>query len=64
MDIQQQGTLLDEIGGEPLEGSGFEDEEAAVDEQFAPDTDPETEGKGSHTKRTQRIFSRSACSRH
>jgi len=41
MDKRQRSDFFAEIGGEPLEGSGFEDEEAAVDELFAPDTDPE-----------------------
>jgi len=41
MDKDQRSSFFDEIGGEPLEGSGFEDEEAAVHEQFAPETDPE-----------------------
>jgi hypothetical protein len=43
MDARQRSSFFDEIGGEPLEGSGFEDEEAAVDEQFESDTDPEDE---------------------
>jgi hypothetical protein len=36
MDIQRQRTLLDEIGGEPLNGSGFEFEtpDSDHDEEF------------------------------
>ena len=41
MDIQQQQTLPDEIGGGPLEGSGFEFETPAFedDDEHANATD-------------------------
>ena len=36
---RKQANLLDEIGGEPLEGSGFEDETPALYQEFDPDAD-------------------------
>jgi hypothetical protein len=34
MDVKQQCILLDEIGGEPLEGSGFEGEQPVREDQL------------------------------
>ena len=36
---KHQWRLLAEIGGEPLDGSGFEDETPASDEQFEPENE-------------------------
>lgn len=34
MEKRQQGTELEEIGGEPLEGSGFENEEPVAEDEL------------------------------
>jgi hypothetical protein len=41
MDKQTQWTLLDDIGGEPLEGSGFEGETPTFDRELDLGTDAE-----------------------
>jgi hypothetical protein len=39
MDTQQQRNLLGEIGGEPLDGSGFETENPLFEEQIEPEAE-------------------------
>ena len=46
MDAQQQRILANEIGGEPLEGSGFESERSvAEDEIVVADSEGQAKGK-------------------
>lgn len=51
---EQEQALLNEIGGEPLEGSGFEDETPDPSVQIA-DTNPQTDKhRRSGTKKERR----------
>jgi hypothetical protein len=45
MDTQQRRRLLDDIGGEPLEGPGFEGETSAFEEEFEPEADQQEDGQ-------------------
>lgn len=46
MDTQQQRTLLDELGGEPLEASGFENEQSIAEDEIAVgDMEDQQKGK-------------------